>query len=183
MTGLNINELLLNRSNQQKKSDRFYVSFFNINKNVSNYLGSQVKSVSRPSVDVDTIQHRKRGAEYADTGHLRFKPVTVTFSDDEESIISMLIYAQLMRQKKKYRGEVDDLFGNSDQSYKFGMQIEMYNSRNEVTEGYLLKDCFITDINHSEQIYSGDNANEISITLAYDNIEVKVFDQYLDLSI
>lgn len=178
-----LQRLLINRKDQQKKSDRFYVSFYGINDNVGNYLGTQVKSVTRPDVDINSISHQRRGAEFQDTGLLRFSDVSITFTDDEESVTNMLLYAQLMRQKKKYKGELDYVFvGDSRETYKFSIQIEMHNSLGDVTEGYKLTGCFIKSITHSQQIYATDDANDITVTLAYDNIEVLIFDQYLELS-
>lgn len=178
-----LHDLLVNRNDQTKKSDRFYVSFFAINQNVGNYLGAQVKTISRPAIDIDRITHERRGAQFNDTGHQRFQPISVTFSDDEESLTAMLLYAQVMRQKKKYRGELDHVFVGDGETYKFGVKIELYNSRGDVTEGYILRDCFVSEITHSQQIYEGAGANEITVSITYDNIEMKVFDRYIEMLI
>lgn len=181
---IDIDDLLLNRSSSEKKQDKFYIKFFNLDSNVSNYLGRQVIRVNRPNISIDVINTGHRGSSFSDTGKLTFSNLVVTLSDDEESLTAMLLYAQLMRQKKKYVGEVDHIIKSEKHSeswYKFGIQVELFNSRNEVTEGYIFRDCFITSINHSDGEYSSDSNNQITIEISYDNIEVKVFDQYVSL--
>lgn len=180
-----IANLLITRSRLEKKQDKFYGSFFNINSNVGNYLGQQLIRVDRPAISIDTINTGHKGSTFSDTGKLRFDPITVTFSDDEESVTAMLLYAQLMRQKKKYRGEVDHIIPaerHSEAWYKFGLKFELLNSKGDVTEGYIFKDCFISNISHSDGQYSGDGNNEITITIQYDNIDVKIFDQYISMT-
>lgn len=184
-----LHELLKNRNDQTKKSDRFYVKFFAINENVGNYLGTQVKSINRPEVTIDTIKHQRKGAEYSDTGALRFSDLRITLSDDEESLTSMLLYAQMLRQKKRYAGEFDHIFASNTlrqfqdgETYKFGIQVEMLNSRTEVTEGYIYRDCFITSISHSQNMYDTATSNDITITLSYDNIDMRILDEYFPMT-
>jgi hypothetical protein len=171
---------LLNRNNQEKRQDNFLVSFFDFDENAGNFLGRQVKSVTRPSMTVEVSNSKHKGNEYSNPGQLKLEPITVTFRDDENSITSMLLYAQLMRQREKYQDEVDHvLTKHNDKEMKFGLKVQMFNSQSEETEAYILRDAFITSIEHSELIMSSETTNEITIRLVYDNIEVKVFDRFV----
>lgn len=174
--------ILLNRSNNDKRQDNFYVSFFNISENVGNYLGKQVKEVTRPNITIEYGEMRQRGNKFANPAQLVFTPVQITFADDEESLTSMLLYAQIMRQRERYNHDVDQIFGSSERKFKFGVKVQLFNSHHEETEGYILKDCFITSIEHSQKMYSGEQANTITVSIQFDNIDVKVFDRYLELT-
>lgn len=176
--------VLLNRSSTSKRQDNFLVSFFNMSENVGNYLGRQVLTISRPSITIEESKTRRKGNEYSNPSQLRFDPINIVFSDDENSLTSMLLYAQVMRQREKYVGEVDDIFKEFDNEtrFKFGVFIQLFNSTGDVTESYILKDCFINKLDHSENMMSGDDLNQITITISYDNIDVKVFDKFISLT-
>lgn len=176
--------VLLNRSSTSKRQDNFLVSFFNMSENVGNYLGRQVLTISRPSITIEESKTRRKGNEYVNPSQLRFDPIQVVFSDDENSLTSMLLYAQIMRQREKYAGEVDDVFNDTDteKRFKFGIFIQLFNSTGDVTESYVLKDCFINKLDHSESMMSGNELNQITINVSYDNIDVKVFDKFLSLT-
>lgn len=176
-----LERLLTNRNNHEKKSDKFYVSFFNVNENLGNYLGAQVISVTRPNVTIEDITHGRRGNTYNDTGRILYDPIEITFADDEESVTSMLLYAQMLRQKKKFQGKLDNAMWSSNadgENYRFGLQYEMLNSRNEVTEGYILNDCYIRNITHSNLMYSDETSNTITVSVIPDNINIKILDEY-----
>lgn len=175
-------DILANRTNKDRNQDDFYVSFFGMNQNTGNYLGRQVKSVSRPRIQVEQIFHSRKSARYNDTGKVLFDPVQVVFSEDEDAITSMLIYAQIMRQKASYKGQYDHLFGPQESAYgKFGMKVGLYSSLGEETESFILSDCFIETVQHSENIMSGDRMNDVTIQVIYDNIELKIFDKFVSL--
>lgn len=178
-----INDILLNRGNKTRRQDNFYVKFMNMNENVGNFLGGQVKSVGRPDITVETKRRGTGSAQYIDPSQIRFEPVSVTFFDDEEGLTSMLLYAQLMRQQARYKGQLDRVLGVED-TYKrgrFGMSIGLYNSKQEETEGYVLQDCILMSISHSEGIQSGgEQRNEIIVRVGYDNMELKVMDRFLE---
>lgn len=62
------------------------------------------------------------------------------------------------------------------------MKYGIYNSRGEQTEGYILEDCLLTEITHDELIQSGgENRNTIQVTVEFDNLQLNIFDRFLDL--
>jgi hypothetical protein len=104
-----IEELLINRGNKDKRADNFYIEFYNLESNISNFLGRQVKQISRPQLQMATSKHTHKRAEYTSPEQVRFTGVNVTFADDEEGITAMILYAQMMRQQHKHDSVVDEI--------------------------------------------------------------------------
>ncbi len=176
---LTLQEKILNGNQTNRRIDNFHVTFFGIPENVSNIMGRQVKSLTRPTIDVQTAQRRHRSHTFKDTANMILAPVTLSFFDDEESITSMFLYAQLFRQLNKH----SDKYGKwgIDRQYKFDVKVECFNSRNKVTEAFIMRDCFIQNIDHSDPVYSNSDECEISITLEYNDLDVMVFDEYISM--
>lgn len=163
-----------NLGTKSKRIDRFYVTFYGIPENLSNVLGRQITNISRPDISFDMIQTGYRRNTFKDFGKIEFQPVNITFKDDEQSITSMFLYAQVMRQLQKkivYLGEGD----------RFNIKVDFLDSTDKVTESYELIDCFISNIAHSESTVSDDDVSDISVTIDYDNINIKIFDEYIKL--
>ena len=170
---------LVNRSLVPKKIDNFYVKFF-LPENVSNLLGRAVKSITRPTVTWETSNTFHRGQQYVDKGKPRFNPIMVTLTDDESGLASMIIYAHLMRQQNI----LADLYGREnviDREYRFDIKVETYDSRDRVTESYILKNCFFSEIEHSQPVVQGSENNEIMVQVSYDNIDFQIIDTYHQL--
>lgn len=176
---LTLEEKLVNFNSKNRRNDAFYVKFYGIPENFSNVLGKQVKNIVRPNIDMVTTNISKRGATYKDSQKITLAPVTLTFNDDEESIVSMFTYVQLFRQMNRY----PDKFGIMDmgRDYKFDIEVILYNSNNEETEKFKLVGCFIQNINHSDPNLSDSSETEISVTVDYDNIDYWLFDQYVSI--
>ena len=64
----------------------------------------------------------------------------IVFKDDEESVTSMFLYAQIFRQLNKH----SDVFGQNDagkeRTFTFGIKVQFFNSLQEPVEEYILKD-------------------------------------------
>jgi hypothetical protein len=77
-----------------------------------------------------------------------------------------------------------DIFAETgkDSITKFGIKVELMNANDVVKETYILKDCIVTNIAHSEPTMGDDDNADISVTVDYDNIDVKVFDRYITLT-
>ncbi len=169
-----------NLSSKIKRVDRFYATFYNIPENISNVLGRQVTIITRPDISFDVIKTNFRKNTYNDFGRLDLQPISVTFKDDEQSITSMFLYAQVMRQLNKQV----DIFGETGKNmqHKFGMKVDFLDANDQVVESYDLSDCIITNISHSEPTTGDDDNADITVSIEYDNINIKVFDEYLKLT-
>lgn len=171
----------INRNNMEAKQDNFYVAFFGLPENIGNLLGRQVKEISRPELTFNTVNTRHRGATYVDGANLTYSPMSVTFADDENSLTVMYLYAQLMRQRKAYEYELDDMFGSEYMDMRFGIKVQMFNSLDQPTEGYVMNGCILTSVRHSDKMYSSDQSNTITATFECDNIQLSIIDKLIEL--
>lgn len=176
---LTVQEKIVNSNNKNRKVDNFYTSFFGIPENISNVLGKQVKSISRPTFEIMTSNRRHRSRTHKNPTNVTMTPVTIAFHDDEEAITSMFLYAQLFRQIGKHV----DKFGETGTSgnYKFDIKVECFNANNKVTEGFIIRDCFIQNISHSDPILASEEDCEINVTIEFDDIDILVFDTYINM--
>lgn len=173
---------LKNRSLNPKRVDNFYVSFLKLSDNVSNLLGRQTKSITRPTLQWETSQTFHRGKQYQNKEEPRFNPITVVLTDDESGLTSMILYAHAFRQQNI----LYDLYGRSDaldRDYKFDIVVKTYDSRDRMTESFVLKNCFISSIEHSTPIQQSEEDNEITVEISYDNIDFQAIDAYDQLKI
>lgn len=152
-----------NRSLLTKTVNDFYVSFFKMPENESNILGRQIKSIERPNLTFQQYQIEYKGVKQYGNGRIDFAPISVTFEDDENSLATRALYYQLYRQS----GQKAPSFENSE----FEMSVKAYNASQEVVEEFKLKNCFISTINHSENVYSDSTGNIISISVVFDTVE------------
>lgn len=177
-----MSEPLFTFNANRKRIDNFYVTFLSIPENITNVLGRQVQSITRPNISFDRFETKFRRNTYQNSGQVRFDPISVVFKDDEESVTSMFLYAQVFRQLNKHV----DVFGQNDagkeRKFTFGMKVQFLNSLSEVVEEYIMNDCFIEEINHTDPLISEDTENEITVSIAYDNIDILVFDRYLSMT-
>lgn len=171
---------VLNRSNKNRIVDNFYVSYLKLPDNISNLLGRQTLRLDRPTINFETSQIRTRGSQYTDKSQVRFSPVNITLYDDESAITSQFLYTQIFRQMNK----MEDLYGKWDdlhRDYRFDLKVEVFDSADKMMEGFVLRDCFISNINHSQLDISSDTNAIIDIVLEYDNIDIFIVDEYHSL--
>jgi len=168
-----------NLSTKSKRNDRFYVTFLDIPENISNILGRQVTVITRPDISFSSFKTAHRRNTYSDIGKIELQPINITFKDDEQSITSMFLYAQVMRQLHANA----DILGRVGKSMnrKFGIRVDFMDAMDSITESYILGGCFITNIAHSEPTTGDDDNADISTTIEFDALDVKVFDQYISL--
>jgi hypothetical protein len=176
-------EHFLELNNKTRRTDNFVIEFLGFPENVSNVLGRQTKSIARPSISFNPSETRFRGSKYMDKGAVEFQPVNISFHDDENSVTSSLLYAQIFRQLDKFK-DINGLFPGQnykERDFRFGIRVKLYNSMEEIVEEYTLKNCFITEINHDDPELPDDSESILNITVAFDNIEMNVFDEYLSI--
>ncbi len=180
MRPLSFEERLLNMNEKSRRVDNFYVTFYGLPENIANILGRQVKSITRPSINYNTDTNRYRGNTYKNLQNLTFDPVTLVFYDDENSIVGNIMYLQLFRQQNKYSDKFGEL--GIERDYRFDVKIEQYNARDQLTESYVIKDCFLQAIDHSDPNMTDQQESEIIVTLEYDNLDILIFDEYVSMN-
>jgi hypothetical protein len=172
---------LLDRS---RVIDSFYCRFFKLPENVGNVMGRQVKSISRPEItfDIDPVNFKK--FNYQHPGRVTFSPVLVEFFDDENSVLSSLLYVQIMRQLNRYKDLMNvppDRLDPSERDYRFDIQVDLYNSKREVTESFILHSCYISSLSHQQPEIVDDGITTISVELTYHNVSYKIVDSYVKM--
>lgn len=174
-------ERLQNMNEKNRRNDAFYVTFLGIPENISNILGRQVKSLTRPTFEFMITDKRYRGEVYKDRENLNYTPMSVTFYDDENSIVSAFLNMQVFRQLNKQT----DKFGRwgVDRDYRFDIQIQLFNSSKQCTEEFIVRRCFIQSLNHSDPDISDDSDCEITVMFEFDNIDIKLFDELLSVNV
>lgn len=172
-------------NNYTRLLDNFYAKFFKLPENMSNLLGANLRRMSRPSIEFESTPLRHKGNQYQDKANARFSDVTFVFDDDEESITSTLINIQVLRQLNKHT-DVFGMYGDYvNRDYRFDVQCELLNSQEQITEAYILKDCFIKSVDYTEVNYSDDTRASITVIVGFDNIHFDFKEEYtpmLDLT-
>lgn len=156
-----------NRSLLSKTVDNFYVKFLGFTDNDSNILGRQVYSIERPSMVFNPIQIWYKGKPTNITSRKADpQEFAAVFKDDTESLAMKVIYDQLRRQTSTK----SDPFG--DNGYVFQVAIGIYSGNEEVVEKIVAKQCFISNVTHSEEVYSDSTENMITVTFTYNEADI-----------
>lgn len=174
--------IIYQKSTNVKRSDRFSVKFKGIPENVGDILTREVKSVERPSVSLNFDNQPHKGKPIYHNLAAEFQPIRITFFDDDNSLVSGILYAQIFRQLNKHvdllQRDISSVKG--ERVYKFDIEIELYNTNGDAVEGFVLKECFINSLIHTDPIIGDDEqTNEINITVVYNDVDIKVFDTFL----
>ena len=154
-----------NRSLLNKTVDSFYVSFYGMSSNVANILGRQVRSFERPTINFNTYDIINKGIKQHGNGTLFFETISVTFIDDENSLANFVLYDQIRHQT--------GINSPSFEKSKFQISVKVYDSRERVVEEFILKGCFISMMQHGEQIFTDSSANTITAQIQFDNVDYR----------
>jgi hypothetical protein len=170
----------INRNNSTKKSDNFYVSFLRLPNNISNILGRQVRSITRPVLQFEESATRMGRHKHNHIHQVRFEPIRIMFDDDEGSLISQFIHAHVFRQlniqtslPEKWR----DLMEDDD---RFDLKVEIFDQTNKVVDGFVLIDCSILSAEMSELNVETDTNASIDVSIQYDSIEFWIVDDWVE---
>lgn len=168
-------------NNKSKRADKFSVKVLNIPENISNLLGRQVKSFTRPNISFAQMETNFRGNVYKDKGKVVLPSATITLFDDENAVTSALVYMQVFRQINQYRDRMGRREGTVDlqREYKFDIEVTFYTSRDEEAEAILLTGCFIQSVEHTHSDMTDSSETEITLSIEYDNMAIKVFDEFV----
>lgn len=171
---------IANVNNAAKPVDGFSVEFYGIPENEGNLLGRYIKSISRPNIEFMSSQFRYRDSTFKDKENVNLSPVTATFVDDHNGIVTAILYNQVARQMNK----TADRNGNikfaspDDREYKFGVRYKILNLNREVVEEYEITNCFINALEHSVPMHGDTGKGEVILTLEYDNMTVYHADRF-----
>jgi hypothetical protein len=155
-------QVSINRSLSNKTVDKFYVSFFQMDNNVSNILGREVQSIERPTITFNEYEVRNKGIKQIGEARLEYQPITINFFDDSSSLVNKAIYQQVLRQTGKSTIKHD--------TTQFNIGVKVFTTNDIIAEEFELIDCHISNISHSEQIYADSTNNIISVTVSFNDL-------------
>lgn len=152
-----------------RTNDKFYVEFFRIKENVSNVLGRQVYSLSLPDIGFDDIQINHGRNSFVDKGKTRTGELSITFKDDEDSVVDAVVAAQVLRQLNNIHFESKP---PEQRDYTFDILVRKFTSDNETESlGYKFTGCRIMNVTHGELSYANDEKGKITCNISFDVIE------------
>lgn len=173
----------INQSRNERKANRFYVKFPDLPENVSNFLGSQIINITRPRYAAGTFQTARRNNKYQNLASWELQPVNVTFSEDANGFVELLLTNQILRQVNQLPDINGQTNAGNDADFKFDMEVELYDENQKVTSKYILKDCFIAEFEPEPLTTAGkDNDLTIDCVIYYDAVKLKIYEQWVELS-
>lgn len=149
------------RSLSVKTSEKFYVSFFGMPENLSNILGREVQTVSRPNITFSEYTLPQKGRKLTGHGYIEYSPIDVVFYDDSSSLISRALYEQVKRQTGKIK---------TDESIRFSMKCKIFATDDKEVENFEIMDCHITSVTHTEQTINDSAKNVITVTITFNDL-------------
>ena len=173
-------KVIVSHNSDNTRNDEFYVKFFRLPENISNLLGSSVKSIVPPSIEFETVQTRYRKNTYNDIQKPIFRPITIVFRNDVGGIVSMFMHTQIMRQLKIHKNVLNGIYGD-DKYYKFDIEVDIVGTDNIISESMILSDCTIVEFERTAMTYGDETDGEFTVLIQFDNIDFKVYDQYLTI--
>jgi len=181
MTADDVQNAICSLSNMDKKADNFLVTYYNLPENIAQLMSRQTKDFARPDMMFEMSETNHRRNIYKKQAFLRFDPITITLADDENSITSMIIMAQVMRQMNKHKDHFGIVDETKKRNFKFDIKLELFNSRDQVVEGYLFQKCFISNLSYTQNNVATPEESDIILTVQYDNVDVLLFDEYMNV--
>lgn len=154
-----------NRNIAPKKINKFYVKFFGMEENISNILGRQVRSLERPTLTFSVAENRHKMHVRSDVSEIEFDPITIDFNDDLNSLANKALYTQIYKQSTQQA-----------ENYLFEVKVEVFSVDSDVAESFTLKNCFIQNIAHSQQIYTDSTNNIITATIGFATVDYDILD-------
>lgn len=151
----------VNRPLLDKTVDTFYVSFYRMDNNAANILGRQVKNIGRPNLTFNYIETRNKGTQRFDSSRIEFAPVSIVFADDSSSLTTKALYQQLYIQ--------NNIIQSDDKMFE--IKVEAFDGQDNVIESFVLRDCFIETLSHSQQMVDTTTKNEITVDVRFSNVD------------
>lgn len=135
-------------------------------------LTRQATTVSRPSLEFESIEINRYNAKAYVAGKHTWSPVELTVEDDITGLASYAVQGQLETQQRLIGADLPGNWLNSaatGSDYKFGTIIEQLDGNEGVVEKWMLEGCFIQNANYNDLDYSSADAVTISLTIQYDH--------------
>lgn len=138
--------------------------------NVPNDLSMQVVTFNRPNIDWAEIElHRYNSTAYV-AGKHTFNACDMTVEDDVTNLASGAIQTQLERQQRLIGASGPWLNTEPTAStYKFGMNLELLDGNETVTENWKYEGCWIKTADYTDLDYSTGDKVMINLSVRFDH--------------
>mgnify|MGYP000894250052 CR=1 FL=1 len=133
----------------------------------STTLTQNVQSVGRPAVAYAEQEiHSYNSIVYLQGKH-SWSPIDIVVRDDISNSVSKAIGAQVQRQVNHFQQTTTA----SANDFKFGVSVQVLDgtASNAPTEEWFLEGCFLTNVAYGDHDYSAAEAQQITLTLRFDN--------------
>ena len=150
-----------------KMQYRFRVSF---GFDTSEVITSNVISVTRPTLSHDEVTLDTYNSRIYLAGKHTWEPVSIIIRDD----VANTVITQIDNQMSRQIDMVNQASPQSGSAYKFQCNIETLDGGNTtatVLDKWELYGCYIQNVSYGESNYATSEAQQITVTLRYDNAQ------------
>lgn len=151
---------LLNQNLEGKIANKFYVKFYGIEGNVSNFLAAHLISIDRPIVNFDVAEMYLKARRNQHHTNLRFNPVGLLFKDDVGGLVYDLVRDIAIRQNKH---DIDS----------FEIEIQVLDNEYNIVDYYTMQRCVIQTLGKNPVAYIDATESLIDVTIAFESIGFK----------
>lgn len=150
-----------------KQKYRFRVLFQNFgNNNQLREMTANVMTVTRPKVTFEDIKLDSYNSVAWIAGKHSWETIELKLRDDLTNAVLSSVGAQVQKQMNMY----EQTSAVAGINYKFAMRIDSLDgTTNEELESWDLEGCFLTNVTYPEGDYASAEANEITLTIRFDN--------------
>ncbi len=152
-----------------KMQYRFRVSF---GFDTSEVVTSNVISVTRPTLSHDEVTLDTYNSRIYLAGKHTWEPVSIIIRDD----VANSVITQIDNQMSKQIDMINQASPQSGSAYKFQCNIETLDGGNTtatILDKWELFGCYIQNVAYGESNYATSEAQQITVTLRYDNAQHK----------
>ena len=145
---------------------RFRVTLLGFGVSAATELTKQVVDVSRPKVGFEEMQLDVYNSKVFLAGKYTFETLSLNLRDDASGFVQKLVGQQVQKQFDF----TEQASARSGIDYKFTTKIEVLDGVNAgASEVWFLEGCFLTQSDYSEEDYSSNDQQTVTMMIRYDN--------------
>lgn len=151
-----------------KQKYRFRVVWQNFGENNGlREMTANVVKVTRPKIAFQSVEiHSYNSVGNIAGKRMPFDPVEITLRDDITNSVISSVGAQIQKQMNHF----EQTSAVAGINYKFSMEIHSLDgTNNDQLESWVLDGCFIESASYGEGDYSLSDANEVTLSVKFDN--------------
>lgn len=147
---------LINASTKIQEADRFNVRFLGMEKNISDFLSRQVRSVSPRILTFDQVRTSNRRSSFPDLGKIQNEQFELQFVNDSNSLTRAILIDHIAHQ---------------NQRPKFDIKIEYMNESGDITQYELYRKCLFTIMSTPEYTTLDGLPVALNTSIVFDSVD------------